>query len=91
MPRCIHPRKEITTLDKHVTNKGYHGREAALMPVPRPNIIKLSQPLSDAYKHTWCKNNKIAEIQQDKLVVNIIDPPTLMDLHTNPHITLDTG
>ena len=83
--------KEITTLDKHVTNKGYHGREAALMPVPRPNIIKLSQPLSDAYKHTWCKNNKIAEIQQDKLVVNIIDPPTLMDLHTNPYITLDTG
>ena len=83
--------KEITTLDKHVTNKGYHGREAALMPVPRPNINKLSQPLRDAYKHTWCRNNKIAEIQQDKLVVNIIDPPTLMDLHTNPYITLDTG
>ena len=83
--------KEITTLDKHVTNKGYHGREAALMPVPRPNINKLSQPLRDAYKHTWRRNNKIAEIQQDKLVVNIIDPPTLMDLHTNPYITLDTG
>mgnify|MGYP001250998629 FL=1 len=83
--------KEITTLDKHVANKGYHGREAALMPVPRPNINKLSQTLRDAYKYTWCRNNKIAEIQQDKLVVNIIDPPTLMDLHTNPYITLDTG
>ena len=83
--------KEITTLDKHVTNKGYHGREAALRPVPRPNINKLSQTLRDAYKYTWCRNNKIAEIQQDKLVVNIIDPPTLMDLHTNPYITLDTG
>ena len=52
----------------------------------------VDSPLSDAYKHTWCQNNKIAEIQQDKLVViNIIDPPTLMDLHTNPYITLDTG
>ena len=83
--------KEIITLDKHVTAKGTSGRQAALIPVPRPNINNLNNTLTNAYKYTWCKHTRVAEIQQNKLVVNIIDTPTLMDLHLNPHITLDTG
>ena len=83
--------KEIITLDKHVTAKGTSGRQAALIPVPRPNINNLNNTLTNAYKYTWCKHSRVAEIQQNKLVVNIIDTPTLMDLHLNPHITLDTG
>ena len=83
--------KEIITLDKHVTAKGTSGRQAALIPVPRPNINNLNNTLTNAYKYTWCKHSRVAEIQQNKLVVNIIDTRTLMDLHLNPHITLDTG
>ena len=36
--------------------------------------------------------NALQSLQGASLsTVNIIDPPTLMDLHTNPYITLDTG